>query len=346
MKKRIALLLAVTMLTGITACGSQKTEEAPAAPVQEQGEQEEAPEDSGKPISLAFNDRNRTEPFHISLYEGLKAATEEKGWGYQEAINDGDTMKHLQGNESFITKEVDIIVDFTCLPETGEVCADAAAKAGIPFITVDVDYGENAYFFGVDGYDAGTKLGQGSVPILKERFGQVDWIVLLSAVSTSPTVQLRLDGVVDAVEAEFGEVAEDHYVILDCGTDDVKTATYTRDFLNAHPEDSNILFIGVSDDRGYACNGQVVALGRTEDCAVVSFNGDPASREDLRAQKDEGAESAWIASIAFNPHKYGEQIIAYAEEILAGNAEKTKNCITTVLTTENVHDYLKEIGEE
>ncbi len=345
MKKRIALLLAVAMLAGITACGTKERGEAPKAPAQEQGEQEEAPEDSGKPISLAFNDRNRTEPFHISLYEGLKAAVEAKGWGYQEAINDGDTMKHLQGNESFITKEVDIIVDFTCLPETGEVCAEAAAEAGIPFITVDVDYGENAYFFGVDGYDAGTKLGQGAVPILKERFGQVDWIVLLSVASLHPSLQRRLDGVIDAVEAEFGEIDDAHLVVMDC-TDDVKTATYTRDFLNAHPDDSNILFIGTNDDRGYACNGQINALGRVDDCALVSFNGDPAAREDLKAQADEETASAWIASIAFNPHKYGDQIVAYAEEILAGKAEKTKNCETTVLTRDNIHDYLKEIGEE
>jgi len=140
---------------------------------------------------------------------------------------------------------------------------------------------------------------------------------------------------------------EDHIVRLDARTDNVRAASLTRDWLSAHPDDSNIVFIATNDDRGYAAVSQIQALERTADCAVVSFNGDPAAREDLKKQADDASyESPWVASIAFNPSQYGASIVEFAKQIFAGSTEKTYNAVVTPLTKDTIHDYLKEIGEE
>ena len=145
----------------------------------------------------------------------------------------------------------------------------------------------------------------------------------------------------------LGSVDEDHIVRLDARTDNVRAASLTRDWLSAHPDDSNIVFIAINDDRGYAAVSQIQALERTADCAVVSFNGDPAAREDLKKQADDASyESPWVASIAFNPSLYGASIVEFAKQIFAGSTEKTHNADVTPLTKDTIHDYLKEIGEE
>ena len=303
--------------------------------------------ENGKTIRIGLVQNNRSEPFHVNMYNGLVAACEAEGWELEAAICDGDASKHIQADESFITRNVDLIVDFACLPESGAKEATSAKQAGIPLVTVDVDYGEDAYYFGVNNQVAGNKLAEAAIPLLQEKFEKVDWYVLLSSAAISPTMKVREDSVVEPIMEALGSVDEDHIVRLDARTDNVRAASLTRDWLSAHPDDSNIVFIATNDDRGYAAVSQIQALERTADCAVVSFNGDPAAREDLKKQADDASyESPWVASIAFNPSQYGASIVEFAKQIFAGSTEKTYNAVVTPLTKDTIHDYLKEIGEE
>ena len=301
----------------------------------------------GKTIRIGLIQNNRSEPFHVNMYNGLVAACEAEGWELEAAICDGDASKHIQADESFITRNVDLIVDFACLPESGAKEATSAKEAGVPLITVDVDYGEDAYYFGVNNKVAGNSLAEAAIPILQEKFEKIDWYVLLSSAAISPTMKVREDSVVEPIMEAMGSVDEDHIVRLDARTDNVRAASLTRDWLSAHPNDSNIVFIATNDDRGYAAASQVQALGRVADCAVVSFNGDPAALTDLTQQADdETYESPWVASIAFNPSYYGASIVEYAKQIFEGTAESTYNAVVTPLTKYTIHDYLKDIGEE
>ncbi len=355
-KKLTALALALLLLFSAVACSSG--EAAPAEDTDtasdagtsgDTGSAEDTGEyvpNDGETVRVGLVQNNRSEPFHVNMYNGLVAACEAEGWELEAAICDGDALKHQQADESFITRQVDVIVDFACLPESGAKEATSAKEAGIPLITVDVDYGEDAYFFGVNNQEAGNRLAEAALPFIQEKFESLDWVVLLTSAAVSPTMKVREDSVYEPIAEAYGGIDEDHVIRLDARTDNVRAASLTRDWLTAHPEDSNILFIATNDDRGYAAVSQIQALERTADCAVVSFNGDPAALEDLQKQADDpNYESPWVASIAFNPSYYGASIVAYAKEIFAGTAEKTFNAEVTPLTVDTIYDYLESIGE-
>ena len=343
LKQLTALVLALLLVFSMAACAQKET---PASNTPAASSDGYTPRD-GKTIRIGLVQNNRSEPFHVNMYNGLVAACEAEGWELEAAICDGDASKHIQADESFITRNVDLIVDFACLPESGAKEATSAKQAGIPLVTVDVDYGEDAYYFGVNNQVAGNKLAEAAIPLLQEKFEKVDWYVLLSSAAISPTMKIREDSVVEPIMEALGSVDEDHIVRLDARTDNVRAASLTRDWLSAHPDDSNIVFIATNDDRGYAAVSQIQALERTADCAVVSFNGDPAAREDLKKQADDASyESPWVASIAFNPSQYGASIVEFAKQIFAGSTERTYNAVVTPLTKDTIHDYLKEIGEE
>lgn len=342
-KKLAAIVLALIMMFTMVACSK---EAAPAEKANTSASGEYVPKD-GKTIRVGLIQNNRSEPFHVNMYNGLVAACEENGWELEAAICDGDALKHQQADESFITRNMDVIVDFACLPESGAKEATSAKNAGVPLITVDVDYGEDAYFFGVNNKEAGNKLAEAALPFIQEKFESIDWVVLLSSAALSPTMKVRQDSAYEPIIEAYGGLDEDHVIVLDARTDNVRAASLTRDWLTAHPDDSNILFIATNDDRGFAAVSQIQALERTADCAVISFNGDPAAQEDLKKQADDPTyESPWVASIAFNPSYYGASIVEFAKQIFAGTAEKTYNAQVTPLTVDTIHDYLKAIGKE
>ncbi len=364
MKKLLAILLAVLTLCMLLA-GCAEKPAAPTAANEPASTEEQAKDPSeepdatgdeateyvpndGKTVRIGLVQNNRSEPFHVNMYNGLVAACEAEGWELEAAICDGDAMKHITAVESFINRRVDLIVDFACLPDSGSREAANAKEAGIPLVTVDVDYGEDAYYFGVDNQQAGETLAEVAIPFLKEKFDTITWCVHLSSAAMSPTVKVRQYSCSDAILAAFDvELDEEHAPILDARTDNVRAASLTRDFLNAHPDDSNIVFVCNNDDRGFAAVSQIIALGREDDCAVLSYNGDPSARTDLKQQVDDpNYNSPWVASVAFNPQRYGEGLVAYAKEIFAGKAEARYPAQITGLTVDNVVDYLKEIGEE
>ena len=145
-KQILAMLLAIIMVLGMVACGNSdasnadasnadvsntdasnadaSADDASAEDVQSGGY---TPKD-GKTIRVGLVQNNRSEPFHVNMYNGLVAACEANGWELEAAICDGDASKHIQADESFITRNVDVIVDFACLPESGAKEAPAAKE--------------------------------------------------------------------------------------------------------------------------------------------------------------------------------------------------------------------------
>ena len=211
LKQLTALVLALLLVFSMAACAQKET---PASNTPAASSDGYTPRD-GKTIRIGLVQNNRSEPFHVNMYNGLVAACEAEGWELEAAICDGDASKHIQADESFITRNVDLIVDFACLPESGAKEATSAKQAGIPLVTVDVDYGEDAYYFGVNNQVAGNKLAEAAIPLLQEKFEKVDWYVLLSSAAISPTMKVREDSVVEPIMEALGNVDEDHIVRLD-----------------------------------------------------------------------------------------------------------------------------------
>lgn len=356
-RKAMSLLLctaaAVSMLAG---CGdkaqepaAQEAKEQEAAPAQEPAqeaaaEDTDAAEDTAKSYNIGYCNQQLKEDFFITVEAGLKKACGDLGYEYNLANTDRDSSKMKTGIDSLVTMGADIIIDFNCLPEQGAASSEQLQAEGIPMLSVDSDYGDVAYFFGVNNYDAGTALGEGMKAFVDSRFGgELEYIVSLYDSQAGDAVKARCDGAVDVLARAYG-VGEDNVVWLDCMADDTKTKTMTQDWLDSHPDAHKIAFIGQNDDRGYAINQAIQVTERTADCIAGSHNADPSSVENLQKALVDPDANSWVVTVSYESFNYGTQIAAYATDILEGKCadEKARYAKTTVVTTDNVEDYVAQ----
>lgn len=274
-RKMLVTLLCVSLTAGmLVGCGSTgqeapaapaeeaPAEEAPAeeAPAEEAAAEEEAP--AAETYNIGYCNQQMKEDFFITVESAIYTAAMNKGYEYNLAITDRDSTKMVTSIETLVTKGADIIVDFNCLPEQGAATGEKLAAEGIPMLSIDSDYGEGVYFFGVNNYDAGTQLGKSLEAFVDDRFGgEVDFVVALWDSQAGDVVKMRCEGATDEIQEKYG-LSDDQVVWLDSMADDTKTQSMTRDWLDAHPEAEHIVFVGQNDDRGYAINQAVIAADR------------------------------------------------------------------------------------
>lgn len=358
-RKVINMLLCAAMAVSLLAgCGSGQnaadTDTVPADSAEsestgnESGSEaagnEQAGKEAGDNYNIGYCNQQLKEDFFITVEAGLKKACEDLGYEYNLANTDRDSSKMKTGIDSLVTMGADIIVDFNCLPEQGAASSEQLQAEGIPMLSIDSDYGDVAYFFGVNNYDAGTALGEGLSKFVDSRFGgELEYIVCLYDSQAGDAVKARCDGAVDVLAEAYG-VGEDNIVWLDSMADDTKTKTMTQDWLDSHPDASKIAFIGQNDDRGYAINQAVEVTERTQNSIIGSHNADPASVENLQKAAADPDANAWVVTVSYESFNYGKQIAAYATDILEGKCadEKARYAKTTVVTTDNVEDYVTQ----
>ncbi len=357
-RKMLVTLLCVSLTAGVLAgCGSTgqeapaapaeeaPAEEAPAeeAPAEEAAAEEEAP--AAETYNIGYCNQQMKEDFFITVESAIYTAAMNKGYEYNLAITDRDSTKMVTSIETLVTKGADIIVDFNCLPEQGAATGEKLAAEGIPMLSIDSDYGEGVYFFGVNNYDAGTQLGKSLETFVDDRFGgEVDYVVALWDSQAGDVVKMRCEGATDEIQEKYG-LSDDQVVWLDSMADDTKTQSMTRDWLDAHPEAEHIVFVGQNDDRGYAINQAVIAADRVANCLIGSHNADPSSVENLQKNMDDPSATAWVTTMAYNSFLYGEQVVDYVADIMAGGAEMQRYAEISPLTTENVNDYIAKRDE-
>ncbi len=360
-RNMLAALLCVSLTAAmLTGCGSAEPEAAEPAPeaaeeaeapaeetpaAEEEAPDGEAPAAEGNTYNIGYCNQQMKEDFFITVESAIYTAAMNAGHEYNLAITDRDSTKMVTSIETLVTKGADIIVDFNCLPEQGAATGEKLAAENIPMLSIDSDYGENVYFFGVNNYDAGTQLGKSLEAFVDERFGgEVDFVVALWDSQAGDVVKMRCEGATDEIQEKYG-LSDDQVVWLDCMADDTKTQSMTRDWLDAHQDAEHIVFVGQNDDRGYAINQAVIAADRVANCLIGSHNADPSSVENLQKNTEDPTATAWVTTMAYNSFLYGEQIIAYVEDIMAGGAEMQRYAEISPLTTENVDDYIAERDE-
>jgi len=302
---------------------------------------------AGKAYNVGYSNMQVKEDFFITVEAGIKKACEDKGYEYNTAISDRDSTKMKQNIEALVTKGANIIIDFNVLPEAGEAISEDLQKENIPMLSIDCNYGDIAYFFGVNNEDAGKQLGGALEPFVDKRFGgQIDYVVALWDSQSGDTVKLRCSGATDELKSHYS-LKDDQIVWIDSLADDTKTQSMTKDWLDSHPDAKHVVFIGQNDDRGYAIDQAVIAADRTTDCLIGSHNADPSATENLTAAVKDPDSNAWVCTISYNSQKYGEQIINYATDILDGKCadEKSRYAELTPLTTDNIEEYTATLSK-
>ena len=346
----VLICLAIVIIIPIYGCGTQKTitqqappevgicipqsSAVPPVPVR-------SPENmQSKAYTIGLTMLGEETDFFTNVKDSTFAAAEENGIIVLYKVNDRNPERMDSVINEFVAQGADMVIDFTVLPEQGSMIAAELKEKGIPLLSIDCVY-EDAYFFGIDNFNAGRAAGRFLATEINDRWdGQVDAMLMLYAEVNGEIVKQRVSGAYDGLIEAGIDVKPQQLNYININTPTSKqtnirhVTNLVKDFMDAHSE-KHIGVVAASDDIALGALAAMDAAGRMDDFLMVSHNCDPSAVENFKYQ-----DNAWIGSVNYNSLSYGEQIIELCIGILKGVEYDQKNYIDTyVVSIYNVFNY-------
>ena len=323
MKKLIALLLALTMVFALCACGASET----AAPADDAAA---APAAEGEKLTIAFS----TIAYSIAvlpqyLIDQLDALCGAEGWEFVMLAAEGDAELQGQQVSTLISKQPDYLVLFPADPMLAiDWCAEAEA-AGIPTIAVHVDVDESCHGTSCDAYcgidneavataihdymveknpDGANIVEIGGVPV------QADYIVRTGT----------FNGLLSDNYKQLGEIGWAYSSRADA-------QGFMENFIGSYGDDIDVL-VGFDDDLTLGGVNALQERGMT-DVQVYSITG---QKEAMQAIKDGKMTMTVFTSMA----KEAEKVVETIKALEAGQTVDYFQYIETpVVDASNVDQY-------
>lgn len=363
-RKVLAVIMSCGLAaTSLTGCGSTSSTESSASSgnssssaVSEissaEAESVESGSGSGSSsggITIGFCNYGESMDFFKTVKESMERACEANGDKLLYATSDADAGKMRSNWDSFVSQGADIIVDASILGDAGSSLATQYKNEGkIPVVSVDNVY-ENAYFFGVNNQGAGEAAGEYLAQKVKEKWdGQVDCMLQFFLASNGEEVQKRNQGIYDGMVANGVELSKDKVDWVNAqgtaqsGYDPAVMKSLVSDYLSAHPDDHHIVIGCFNDDGGSAAYNAAKGAGREDDVMIVSHNADQVALDNL----SQNEENCWIATVSYQPQKYGDQIVDLCEKIVAGDqVDDQTYAEVLVVDHDNAADYIAGLNK-
>ncbi len=263
---------------------------------------------------IGFANISEALPFGRDVRRGLEEAVQ--ATNQVELIvtdNQLDPDIALAVADDLIAAGVDLAVEFQIDETMGNRIAHKFQQAGIPVIAVDIPM-VGATFFGVDNYKAGYIAGRALGQAVQDAWGgDYDRLIVLEHPRAGYLPAMRIQGQLEALEEVIGPVPPDQIIYVDSGnTFEVSYQAMLHE-LAGLPEGLRLPIICFNDDAALGAMEAARALDRAAEVLIVGQGADRRLRDELRAPG-----SRVIGSTAFQPERYGGQLLALALKILAG----------------------------
>lgn len=284
LRKGLGLLLALLMLLGAVGCGQSDSETSSEDTSESTETEQTSTGEEQKEYKFGFAVKNETNPFFISIADGIRDAAEEIGAtvNVQATEQESDIELQRQILDTFLTQDYDAIF-VTPLSSTAIVpfikeCNDA----GVPIIVVDTAAdaeeleklgAEPDYFIACDNEDAGKKAaeclmealgGQGNIAILEGTAGALSGVQILEGIHSV------LDGTDIVIQAS-----------QPADWNRNKGYDVTSNIIAANPDLDAIL--ASNDEMGLGAINALRDNNLLEDILVVSINNTPDGRAAVKA---------------------------------------------------------------
>jgi ribose transport system substrate-binding protein len=300
------------------------------------------------PFVIAFANNDMESGFTIDVWNGFKEDV--KGYPnvdlhmYDCKNNPDDSLKVVFDIQ---TLNPDLVIYFNWVG-AGQEMARWCEENKVPEIEVDVPYGENAWFYGVNnpmtGILGGEKLGAW---VKKNWAGEDVWIVQNTEYESGEDVYLRNSEFLRV----FLETAGDSVNVMNMGKDD-KVDELNGDtspelglqlfseWLTAHPDADHVVVWSMTDEAASGMYAAAKNQDRLEDCVFGSINGTSHAFNIIVEDK------RYIGSIAIFPEYYGEELLKMAVGILT-EKEIPKSVVTKYmwLSVDNLGEYYPQYFE-
>jgi ABC-type sugar transport system substrate-binding protein len=301
MKKLITLLLALTLIFTLTACGS-KDKEA---------------DTSSKKLTVGIVQTNANESdWRTANTESFKTAFADAGFELKMVFGEGDHSKQISMAQQLIQEEVDYLVVLGLQAAGWEDVAKDAKDAGIPFIMADraLDLSEDLYTamvcsdFEAEGNKAVDWLKAQNIPDCK--------IVVLGG-DTGATAQLgRSKAIEDGAAANGWEIVFNQNMK---GWDETLAMQAVADLI-AGGTKFNVIYAENDNMARGACAAMDTAgitYGKNGDVKVIAFDANKWALEKVLAGE-------FNLDVECNP-LHGPRIVKLINDLEAGK-KVDKNC--------------------
>lgn len=343
----LCALLAMTLLFSACSGGASSASSAAASTAASTGEsaapseggESAAEAGDGQTFKVGFANSSLDNPWRV----GIQSAIEKNFERYPEVTlitnEAGEDPIRLNNNiEDMIAQGVDMILCCTVEAEPFEVSATLCADEGIPLILVDRGINSDNYtcFIAQSNFQIGYDSADWAAEKMEERYGEIKGkVVELQGVPGNLPAEQRRES--------FHEYAAENYPGLEIVA--AQPTDYSR--ANAMEVMENILQSQTEIDVVYTHEdeialGAIKALqeaGRLDDVLVI---GDGGSRSALEAIK----EGTMAATATYSPIDFGFVAVETAMTYLhGGEIEKTVEFTGSMVTPENVDEYLAQLDE-
>lgn len=279
-------------------------------------------------VCFGYASQSSDMPFSVEVTESLKDAAAQLGVDLMVLDNHYDADTALLNAEEFVTRGVDLVIEFQVEQEVAPKVANKIASANIPLIAIDIPH-PHATYFGVDNYqvglEAGTLLADHAI---SEWRGKVDWVVGLDLPEAGPLVQGRITGAFEGVRSKLPAVPVDSFVRLDGRGIRDRSCKIVADFLAAHPKDTHILIAAVTDTSALGALDAVRGARRNKHVAIVGQDCIAEAFAEIRT-----ARSPFIGSVSHEANSYGAKLIHLGLALLRGENVPPYNYVEHRLIT-------------
>ena len=272
-------------------------------------------------------------PFSQQVAASVTSAAASSGVELVLLDNHFDADTAIRNAEEFVTKRVDLVLEFQAEEHVAPHVAYILKNAGIPLIAIDVPH-PNATYFGVDnfevGYEAGILLAQYS---LRKWKGRADWVIGVGLAEAGSFVQSRISGAFEAVRTRLeSQIPSDRFLRLEGRGMRHPSNMAISEFLSAHRRGERILVATATDSSALGVLDAARHAGREQDFAIVGQDCIPEVLEEMKSGK-----SAIIGSVSHEAQTYGPRLIQLGITLVRGNSVPPYNYVRhRVVTPEDL----------
>lgn len=293
-------------------------------------------------IAVAVNDTQIS--FEVDVWNGFKKAAEQypklKVQLFDCKNNPDDSLKAVLDIQNL---HPDLVVYFNWVG-AGQEMARWCEQNKVPEIEIDVPYGQQAWFYGVNNPLTGQLGGQKLGHWVKQNWsGKNVWVVQNTEYESGEDVYLRNSEFLRVFQETAGSSIKIMNLKKDGKVDELNGDTNPElgmklfsEWLTAHPEAKNVVVWSMTDE---ACSGMYAAAknqNRLADVVFGSINGTPNAFNIIVA------DPRYIGSIAIFPEKYGEGTLKAAMLILTRRGKEVPKQVVTKyewVTKDNLKQY-------
>ena len=264
-----------------------------------------------KRFRLGYASQSNLLPFTSAVTDGLITAASAANIELLILNNKFSARTALQNADSFVTENVDLVIDSQININVAAQIAAKFSDARIPYIALDIPH-PGAVYFGADNYKAGRMAGRYLARwTMKHWKGNAEQVILLGVDAAGPLLNARLTGMVDGIGEllpNASGIPNHHY--------DTKGGQFeaTLDLVRKHLRrrtTRRALVGAVNDTTAMAALQAFREVGLEKECAIAGQDGSVLVREEMRRPF-----SRLVCSVAYFPETYGVRIIQLALDIL------------------------------